>query len=226
MDVNPISNIMNENSTSSSLSNIAQNSMGKQEFLELLVAQLKNQDPLSPLEGQEFASQLAQFSNVELLTSIDSNMVDGINADMALAQAMSNTMAATFIGREVTALGNGIMLSDEAPATIQYSLSSEAQDVTITIRDETGRVVRTIEKSGYQKGRQTVEWDGENDNGESLPPGKYSYEVEATSADGSSVSATTYTVGAVTGVRYANGSAYLVLGDIEIAFADVLQIGM
>lgn len=221
MNVNPVSNY-------SPIANATQSSsdaLGKDEFLKLLVAQLQNQDPLSPMEGQEFAAQLAQFSNVELLTSIDSNLTEGMNIDLSLAQAMNNTMAATFIGREVTAIGNHVHLNKEEAAELNFNLKSYADELTVTIRDENGVVVREISKNGIDGGEQMVEWDGEDANGNALAEGNYTFEVTATDNDGNPIQAVEIMKGIVNSVSYENGVAVLIVDGLELPFADVMQIG-
>ncbi len=207
------------------LENIASQSMGKDEFLKLLVEQLKNQDPLSPMESQEFASQLAQFSQVELLTSVDANLQDGINIDMLMTQTINNTMATTFIGKEVTAYGDNIHLSGEESTSVNFILDGSADEVTIEIRDEAGVVVKTISAKSMSSGEQSVEWDGKDDEGGELAEGNYTFNVEATDVDGNVIDATELTKGLVSAVRYVNGSAILVIDDREILFSDVMQIG-
>ena len=164
------------NSQSIDSANITrQNELGKDQFLQLLVAQLKHQDPLSPLESQEFAAQLAQFSNVELLGNIDSNILDGTNANIALAQSITNTMAANFIGREVTVIGDHLQIGTDEVSSIDFRLESEADSVTITIYDENGALVRTFEEHRMDAGMQKFDWDGKGADGVALPPGRYTY---------------------------------------------------
>ncbi len=220
-DASPISN-----STSYNTAGIAQqNDMGKEQFLQLLVAQLKHQDPLSPLESQEFAAQLAQFSNVELLSSIDANILNSTNAEMALAQSITNTMATTFIGREVTVLGDHIQVGTGEPPSIDFRLDGEADAVTISIYDENGVIVRTFTEDGMDAGMQKFEWDGKDEEGVDLKPGKYTYTVEAVDSDGNEIEVMQLAKGLVEAVKYAAGGAVLVVNGIEVMFSDVLQIG-
>ena len=202
-----------------------QNDMGKEQFLQLLVAQLQHQDPLSPIESQDFAAQLAQFSNVELLGSIDANILDGTNANMALAQSITNTMAANFIGREVTVLGDHLQIGTGEVSSIDFRLASEADSVTITIYDENGALVRTFEENRMDAGMQKFEWDGKDEDGVDLKPGKYTYKVEASDADGNDIQVMQMAKGLVEAVKYAAGSAVLVVNGIEVLFSDVMQIG-
>jgi flagellar basal-body rod modification protein FlgD len=198
---------------------------GKEQFLQLLVTQLKHQDPLSPLESQEFASQLAQFSNVELLGSIDSNIANGADTNIALAQSITNTMAAAFIGKEVTVVGDSIHLGTEAPATIDFRLGQAAEEVRVKIYDENDVLVREIDAGSLEAGLEKLKWDGLDKEGGSLTPGKYRYEVSAFDADKNPVEIMQMAKGYVEAVKYAGGAAVLVVNGKEVLLADVLQVG-
>ena len=114
----------------------------RDDFLKLLIAQMSNQDPLSPVDNQEFAAQLAQFSSLEQLQSIDTNIQYGVDMDVALTQTINNTLAATIIGRGVKASGNLVVNNQEGVAQISFDLSAQAKDVKVTITDSSGSVVR------------------------------------------------------------------------------------
>ncbi len=200
-------------------------SMGKDEFLKLLIAQLKYQDPLAPQEGTEFASQLAQFTSLEQLTNIDTNLKNGLDMNYMLTQAVNNTMAANFVGKEITSLGDTISLVSGDRPSVNFLLNDYADSVSVKIYDEAGNLVRTIKTSGMGAGRQSVEWDGMNEDGEPLPGGNYTFKVEATNAKGETVQAQTLTKGIVSSVRYVEGRAVLIVNGREINMADVLEIG-
>lgn len=199
--------------------------MGKDEFLKLLVAQLKNQNPLSPAEGQEFASQLAQFSSVEQLTEINSNIQGSAKSDLILTQAVNNTLATNFIGKEVTSLGDTVSLVSGDSPSVSFSLSDYAADVTVKIYDETGNLVRTLNAAGLDAGMQSLQWDGKDEDGNLLPGGNYRFEAEAKGADDEALTVTELTKGIVSTIRYDNGQAVLIVNGKQIALADVLEIG-
>ena len=203
----------------------ASQAMGKDEFLKLLIAQLKNQNPLSPAEGQEFASQLAQFSSVEQLTGINSSIQGSTEADLILTQAVNNTLATNFIGKEVTSLGNTVSLVSGDSPSISFSLSDYAADVTVKIYDEAGNLVRTLNAAGLDAGMQSLPWDGKDEDGNLLPGGNYRFEAEATGADDESLTVTELTKGIVSTIRYDNGQAVLIVNGKHVALADVLEIG-
>lgn len=199
--------------------------MGKQEFLQLLVAQLKNQNPLSPMEGQEFAAQLAQFSSLEQLSSIDSTLQTSVDMNMMLTQTVNNTLAANFIGREITAIGDTVSLKSGEESNIHFHLPDYAEKVTLTIYDEAGNLVRSIETTGLASGEQKLTWDGKNSDGRSLPEGNYTFKVKAVDTNGDQMNAIPISKGLVSGIRFVDGSPILIVNGRELLMADVLEIG-
>jgi len=199
-------------------------SMNKDEFLKLLITQMKNQDPLSPMESQEFAAQLAQFTSVEQLTNINTTLDKNLNLDLILTQAINNTLSVSLIGREVAGLGNAVIFGDDGTARMSFRLSDFAREVNITIYDNGGNVVRTLHEENLTTGRHDISWDGKNDDGEELPAGNYTFEVAATNVDGDMVDAQTMMFGVASGIRYENGSAILVIGGQQIPFSQIIEI--
>lgn len=199
--------------------------MAKEEFLSLLLAQLKNQDPLSPMENHEFASQLAQFSQLEELQNIDGSIEQGLEVDLILTSAINNTLAATVIGKSATAYGNTIEHAGSENENLGYRVDGYANEVTVTINDSAGNRVRTIYLNDITEGTHDLTWDGLNDDGYAVSAGSYTFEVEATDIDGKEVSAMTLIRGMIEGVRYDDGYAVLVVNGIEMSFGSILEIG-
>ncbi len=193
------------------------------EFLTLLIAELANQDPLAPMESQEMATQLAQFGSLERLYSIDQRIGEGLDMDMLLTQAVNNTMAASLIGREVVAVGDGIVLRD-GRADLHFKLQDPAAEVTVTIRNQDGEVVRTIQRLNLMQGAQVVTWNGADDSGRLLSDGIYHFSITASDADGQSVNSMTTASGIITGVSYDTGTAILLVGDLEFPMGNVISI--
>lgn len=198
--------------------------MGQMDFLKLLMIQLSYQDPLSPMDSQQFAAQLAQFSQLEQLTQMNQNLDLSQQTNLILAQSVNNTMAATMIGKNVLAYGDQVELVDGEDATMHYDLDGAAQNVTITIKNSTGTVVRTLEAGPQSSGDQEVTWDGLNDEGDAVSPGLYTFSVSASTAGGTTVQATTYVSGTITGVSYVEGMPEFMVGGIQIALGDIYQI--
>ncbi|RMG63736.1 MAG: flagellar hook capping protein [Calditrichaeota bacterium] len=198
--------------------------LGKDDFLRLLVTQLNYQDPLNPLEAADFSAQLAQFSSVEQLANIGQTLQASQDSDLLLATSINNTLAATIIGKSVRAQGNQVYFDGEQPANLSFSLPSNAREVTIEIVNENGKVVRTIQQKNLAAGDHTVSWDGRDDDGADMPEGTYTFRVSAQDGEGNPLDVTTYLSGRITGVRYGQGGAVLMVGHIEIALSDVYEI--
>jgi flagellar basal-body rod modification protein FlgD len=220
--------IYTSNSTQSvqttSNSSTAKNVLGKEDFLKLLVAQMNNQDPLNPTEGTELSAQLAQFSSLEQMTNINETLNQSLDANYLLATSINNTMSATIIGKNVKAYGNEIQLISGQSNNIYFNLGDNASKVQVEILDEVGKVVHTITKENLVEGEKSVSWNGKDNDGEELPEGKYSYRITATDQNGDNVSVETYTHGTISGVRFSNGGAVLMIGDLEVQMSDVYEI--
>src|SRR5690606_20919179 len=169
-----------------------QTSMGKEDFLKLMLAQLQNQDPLNPMEGTEFASQLAEFTSLEQLINLNKAMDTSINADYFLSQSINNTLAATLIGKEVKLSGNSFQNNGAENTTLGYNLSTQASSCTIKIYNESGQLVKTIENASKNSGDNKLIWDYYDNNGNKVPEGKYTFKVEAKDSNNNLISYSDY----------------------------------
>jgi len=199
------------------------NVLGKDDFLKLLTMQLKNQDPLNPMDGTQFASQLAQFSSVEQLSNINTTLQQSIDANYLLSQSINNALAATFVGKDVRASGDTVHF-DGTPTELGYTLPSAAETVTVTIRDASGAVVRTMTSAGREEGDNTLTWDGKDDDGVTLGAGQYTFSVSAKDSNGASLTATTFFKGRVSGVRFKSDGTVFVVDGTEVKLSSILEI--
>lgn len=194
--------------------------MGKHDFLNLLVAQLQHQDPLNPLEGTEFTAQLAQFTSLEQLNNINSNL-ESLQDYQA---AIKNAQALDLIGKTVEAPGNTMVMEDGSPAAFAFELAQDAKYVAVNIYGPEGNYVRTIESGSLFAGRHSQTWDGKNLQGSLLPGGQYTYEVLATAPGGEAVKATPYISSRVTGVNFDDKVPQILAGNYRISFNDIRQV--
>ncbi len=222
MDVSQVS--ASPNQTTQSITS-GSGDMGKAEFLSLLVAQLQNQDPLSPMDSQDFSAQLAQFSSLEQLTDINATLKNSADMDMLLTSSINNTMAAGFVGKEVSSYGDNLSLISDGSVSMDFILQDFSEDVTVNIYDAAGNLVKTMETHGMDSGQQSIVWDGKDQEGNPLPGGNYRFEVDAKDSNGESVGSVTVSKGIVSSVRYSNGTAVLIVNGKEVSLADVLEIG-
>jgi flagellar basal-body rod modification protein FlgD len=196
----------------------------KDDFLKLLVAQMRFQDPMNPLQGSEFAAQLAQFSSVEELQNINSKMDSQTEANLMLARSVNNTIATTLIGKQVRAADDRVTFNGDDDVAIKYNLASFASPLTIEIVSDQGMTVRTLQVSSAGSGDNTAEWDGRDGRGNRVPPGEYTVSISATGTNGNRVSAMPLAIGRIDGVRFENGNPILLMEGKAIPFGAVLEI--
>lgn len=171
--------------------------MGKEDFLTLLVAQLQNQDPLNPDDPTEFTAQLAQFSSLEQLFSLNESM-DSLSKANANSDRFSTLNT---IGKDVAYHSDTLSFTGE-PAEIGYQLDNQAAEVTISIQ-QNGVQVATLDGKNLSSGSHFITWDGRLTNDQIATPGNFNIVVEAKSATDENVSAAPLIKSEVTGVDLA-----------------------
>jgi len=196
-------------------------SLGRDEFLRLLVTKLQNQDPLNPSEDTEFISQLATFSSLEQLISVNDNLQTiGVSQGQLI-----NAQALNLIGKEaLVESGNEVRIKDGVPDKIVYAMPRQADEASLTIRDPQGAIVRTIALQKDPQGRVTLDWDGKDEQGKLLPDGDYQIELHVTDTKGEPMAIGLYRSLRIDGVAFVDGDISLVSGDREIPFELILEI--
>lgn len=198
--------------------------LGKDDFLKLLVEQLKNQDPLNPLDGTEFASQLAQFSSVEQLTNMNTNLEASVTTNQLMAQSIGNSLATTMIGKEIKAAGNTLQWDGENDLRFGFTVGTVGLKSTVKIFNADGELVKQIDSTDIPAGDTSLTWDGTNLSGRTVEKGKYTFKVEVVDANEKAMENSSFVLGNITGVRFtASGTVFLVDG-VEIPVANILEI--
>ena len=182
---------------SSSLGGMS-NALGKDDFIKLLVAQLKHQDPLNPQDGTQMATQLAQFSSVEQLMNINSTLTSQGGTNAGLATALENATAIGLIGKQVSIATNSATVGPEPIGTYQAELPT-AGNVTVSILDSTGKIVRTEALGQKAAGRQSLDVAG---LASGLSVGTYTIKVSLTNASGTVTNPATFLTARVDGVQF------------------------
>jgi flagellar basal-body rod modification protein FlgD len=190
------------------------------DFLQLFIAQLQNQDPTAPQDPAQMLSQLAQMSQLEQAADTNTNLQTLITAQNSAA----NLNSVALIGKSVTANGNSISFDGSDAATLQYNLSGASSASTVTITDSSGNTVQTATIGAQSAGNNTYTWNGTTNNGTVVAAGTYNFAISSTSSSGSPVSATTYTSGDVTGVSIASGSPVLSIGSMTVPLSNVISM--
>ena len=210
--------------SASSTSTNANNSLGESDFLQLLITQMKNQDPMSPMDGTQFASQLAQFSSLQELQNLNTSMTSSISANYALAQSINNTMSATLIGKDVKISGQDITYSGQDSIQLGYNLPADASSVSIKVYDSNGTLVKTIDGLPTGTGDNRTTWDFTDDNGNKVEQGNYTFEVDAKTTNGEDMTADSFKYGTITGVEYTSSGTKLLVDNAEYNLSDISEI--
>lgn len=197
------------------------NTLDKDAFLKLMLAQMKHQDPTNPMQSHEMAAQLAQFTSLEQLNNINSTL-----ESMQQAQAPAgNFQALAFIGKKVS--GDSSKLTRAAGDTrhaFNFDLMSDAAKVSATVKDAGGNVIRKLDFSDLKKGTNSIEWNGLTEEGLPARPGEYKVVIEARASNGSKVYAKTSFEGRITGLNYTSQGPVLMVGGQSIKLSDVKKI--
>ena len=216
--------------------------LGRNEFLQLLVAQMKNQDPLNPMDGQEMAAQLAQFSQVEQLIDINSSLKTVASSQVelglaiedltsitvmqgdAMALLLEQSMAINTVGKTGVLEGNRLFVDREGNAPITIDTGALSGAGRLTVVDRAGNVVRSGTIDNIPAGMQSFELA---DFGFDPPieAGQYTFRFEVTGASGQAAGVKTFTTGRITGLTYEQGQPTLIVGDsIRVPFSSLLQL--
>jgi flagellar basal-body rod modification protein FlgD len=188
-------------------------------FLTLLTTQLQNQDPLSPMDSNQFTEQLVHFTNVEQSIA----QTEKLEELLALSGFNQTAQAVGFIGKQVETEGSFLQLDGPGGASMTYDLPSATRETRIAIVSPDGRLVRTL-PGQTTAGSHTLAWDGKDSQGNALADGVYEVFVTAMDRDNVTVEADTRSLGRVTGVRTEGGQTLLDIGGAEIPLDQVLAI--
>ena len=207
------------NASSSTSATDDQNSMGKEDFLTLLVAQLQNQDPLNPDDPTEFTAQLAQFSSLEQLFTLNESM-NNLVASNASSDRLSTL---TTIGKEVAYHGDKFEYTG-TPIEVGYQLDGVADSITLSLQ-QNGTTVATLKGVDLSEGSHFITWDGLTDDGQIAPVGEYRVVINAKAVDGESVAAAPVVKSEVTGVDMEGESGgTLITQSGTVNFNDILGV--
>ncbi len=217
MEVGALQNLAKTPSADTALSNFAEDF---DDFLQLLVAQLQNQDPTSPLETNEFTAQIVSFTGVE--QEINTNKKLEALIELQLGNQTSNLVS--FVGKEVEVAGNSVVLESEGNVSLAYNLDEPAEKVFVTIRDLQGNVVFNGDGTN-NAGRNNLQWDGKGVNGERLPVGLYDVRITKEDASGALTEQPLFVKGRVVGVNLDGEQPRLIVNGEEIPLSEVKFVG-
>ncbi|QEI07220.1 flagellar hook assembly protein FlgD [Pigmentiphaga aceris] len=157
-----------------------------EQFLKMLVAQMQNQDPMNPMDNAQLTSQLAQISTVNGISSLN-DTVAGLGSNLAGMQSMQ---AAALVGRDVEVPGKTLVLEEDSTVRGGFDVPYAVENAKLTIANADGAVVYTSDMGKTKAGTTHFDWDGKDSDGNQLPPGTYTFDVQLT-ASGVTGAATT-----------------------------------
>jgi len=181
--------------TTSSQTSTGKTALGKEDFLQLLIAQLQNQDPLNPSDPTEFTAQLAQFSSLEQLTNVNESLTKMADSKVDIERLSALDM----IGRQVVS-DAGTFRYDGNPLEFGYDLEAGAEEGSLYVLNQNGGVVASIPLDDLSAGTHYLTWDGKNASGQAIDNGEYTLTIRALDKNEDTIDGSTLVKGIVTGV--------------------------
>ena len=184
--------------------------VSKDEFLQMLVTQLKTQDPMDPMDSDQFAVNLAQFSQLEQLISINDTLESGLGSD--------SSSLATYLGQEVSWSGDAVQVNNNDGGRIRFNLGADSADLHVELLNSGGSVVETVDLGAVASGRHSVALENL-----STSSGEYTVRVTSTGYGGEETEVKYNLAGVVTGF-VPGADPTLLVGDTEVKASDILEV--
>lgn len=208
-------------SSSSSISTTHSTTLDQSDFITILLAQLKYQDPNDPMDDKEMASQLVQYSSLQMLTNINGNIATLVSN----SSGDSISSGVDYIGKSIKSTGYNLTVSSGTVSTLYYSLGEAVTDATANIYDTSGDIISSVSLGSKGAGEYSFVWDGKDTNGNVCKDGTYGIIIRANNSDGDSVVVQSQISGIVSGVKTSSGKTYLELQDGRtVALSDVDEV--
>jgi len=209
---------------STSETNFDVKSLGKDDFLKLLLAELQHQDPLSPADNTEFIAQLAQFSSLEQMTRMNETLESSQESNQAMVENINTVMAVTYLDKVVTANTDSFHFNGSDDALLNFTLDKTVDHGTIQIYDFSGNVRREIEIGDISSGTHTIAWNGLTSTGTKVQEGNYFYTIKGYDVLNQEVDYSQLYTGTVEGIEMSDGVAYLNVDGLPLPFSCIMSI--
>ena len=187
-------------------------------FLQLLTSQLKNQDPTSPMDTNQFTQQLVEYSQVEQQIDTNTNLTTLISQ----GTSQSAAYATSYLGKTVTVSGGQGALTD-GQANWTYNLGAAASSAIVTITNASGRTVYTGQ-GPTAEGNNNIAWNGQDNNGNQMPDGTYTLNVAASDAGGNPITGTVSSSGQVSEINMSGGTPQLMIGPMSVGLSGISSV--
>lgn len=193
--------------------------LGKDDFLLLLVTQLQNQDPLNPQDPTEFTSQLAQYSSLEQLFTVNEQLqqLETTNGNVVQMTALG------LMGQNVVVQSDSFTLGSD-PVTLGYKLSGNVDEAQVAIQNADGKTVATLHGSALSAGEHFINWNGTDNAGAKLPAGEYQIKILTTLNGETTTGGKPLLKTSVTGVDLNGGSSTLVTSAGQYSLGKVTSV--
>ncbi|MER2605143.1 MAG: flagellar hook capping FlgD N-terminal domain-containing protein [Siculibacillus sp.] len=188
-------------------------------FMNLLVTQMQNQDPLNPMDTSTFTNQLVQYSQVEQQIKMNANLGDL----KALLTTQNASNLVSYVGKTVEADGTTTAFDGSKSTSWDFTSSAAATNAKVTIKNDKGETVYTTTKN-LTKGNNTIAWDGTTSSGAKATAGNYSIAVEGSDSSGNDLTITTALSGVVTGIDFSGSTPMLEIGGSQISAYKVIAV--
>jgi flagellar basal-body rod modification protein FlgD len=199
----------------------SKDTLGKDEFLKLLTAQLQQQDPTQPMDNTEFVAQLAQFSSLEQMSNANDTLTKLLTGQTTSLQ----TGSADLVGKTAMLSGDEITLEEgDTSAKIGLNLDKAAAGATVDILAADGTTVRELEQGEMSAGANTITWDGKDSNGDAVSPGQYTARVVVVGTDGQDVTFTQTSSARITGMTFKDSTPTYIAGGKTLQLSDISEV--
>lgn len=194
--------------------------LGKQDFLNLMMTQMANQDPLDPMDSQAMMQQMAALGSVEQLQNLNTK-VDKLTT---LQNDIMRSNVFSLLGKDVEMMSKSLNLENGTPASAAYSIDSEADQVFVHITNDKGEQLRTIKEGAQNAGTHLFSWDGKDEDGDLLPDGEYTYTVKAKTHDGEDIRVKQSKRGKIFNVHFEGGRPMVEVNGETLPLDNIKQL--
>ena len=196
-------------------------SLDKDAFFKLMLAQLKNQDPTNPLKSHEMAAQLASFSSLEQMQNMNATLNEMKNGQKPAEQFQALSLIGKSVGGDSSKL---IRAKGDKDHDFKFNLPMDATEVTVQVKNQDGEAVRKYDMKNLKMGANKIMWNGKDDRDLPMPPGEYTFSIEAKGSAVNKIAVKTDFSGVITGVNYTSEGPVLMIGNQTLRLKDVRKI--
>lgn len=200
--------------------NPGEDSLGKEDFLNLLMTQVTHQDPLNPMDSQGMMNQLTSMGSLEQLITLNKQM-GSMNETQ---QEIVRSSVYTFLDKDVTVKGGTTQVTGGVSQEMQFQLPREAAVVDLLVTNKEGHPVRSLELGQMAPGHHNIPWDGKDNDGDDVADGNYSYKVTARTVEDQNIPVALLTRGKVNGISFFDGKPQLMMNGGKLNLSDVLEV--